>query len=1002
MTTESQNCDKSEVKSLLSKYQRAWLTVALALAALLLANTFYLLAHRAPAVLPGGPAEHIGDGSFVITKLFQAMVLSHTGLGFVVVTMLLLFATWHLPKVWKRHRRQTILSGLLFVSVGAVLAISGPFIMKASASREHSWVWWMHVLAGAIVPLAYVVHRSMSYVRPAAGAYARFSTTLALAFFALLAGHGLSNRQATLTREAHLAQSKGLETGPGSRARVVADYVGNPETAVSEVPPASPFFPSAATTTTGDYLPERIITRGDVSSPEKLASDLDSIGFVVNERIGADTCARCHADIVEQWSASAHRFASFNNPFYEATINDMRKNATTVTTGVAAHLEHYPHWSNRVGEIRSKWCSGCHDPSLMLAGQMTETIDRRTPQAQAGLTCLACHAIDKIHNTTGNGNYNIADHQEDPYLFPEADTGTLAAYLHDTAIKAKPDVHKAQMLKPFFRTSEFCSTCHKVSLQEPVNNYRWFRGQNEYDNWHDSGVALNASRTFYLPPNKRQCQDCHMPLEPATRGDFAAKNGMVRSHRFIAVNTALPYLRGDHDTIQRIEAFLRDEKLRIDLFAMTRKDAGEPLYALNRTLPTLIAGAPVTFDAVVRNLGVGHTFPGGTNDSNEGWIEFTVLDDGGNILSQSGFVRDDGHIDPAAHFFKALMVDRHGEPIHRRNAQDMYAAVYANVIGPGTAHTIHYRIAVPDAPGRKLTLRARLLWRKFDRAYAEFAFQNNPDGFKQFKECPDLPITEIARAEVTLPIVGKGDEPNVTPADDAQLASEWVRCNDYAIGLLLQGDTKAAQNAFAEVVRLTPNRIDGYRNLARVALDEGKLEDAYHWLLKCEELVSNDPQTAWFWGVLLQEDGRYVEAASAYQRVLQKFPEDRATWRNLGRTYYLDAKYQESIRTMERVLSFDPEDRVAHYHIMLAAKALGRHDRATRAEEAYRRFKIDESAVQVTQSYRLKHPHDNLEAQPVHVHDLILGTGNATAPSAVTHAHDTPDVHLASDQVEKR
>ncbi|MEE2832765.1 MAG: hypothetical protein VYD18_10455 [Candidatus Latescibacterota bacterium] len=63
--------------------------------------------------------------------------------------------------------------------------------------------------------------------------------------------------------------------------------------------------------------------------------------------------------------------------------------------------------------VKSKWCSGCHDPALMLAGRMSGEIDRRSPEAQAGLTCLACHAIDRIHDQTGNANYNIADHQED-------------------------------------------------------------------------------------------------------------------------------------------------------------------------------------------------------------------------------------------------------------------------------------------------------------------------------------------------------------------------------------------------------------------------------------------------------------------------------------------------------------------------------------------------------------------------------------------------------------
>ena len=62
---------------------------------------------------------------------------------------------------------------------------------------------------------------------------------------------------------------------------------------------------------------------------------------------------------------------------------------------------------------------------------------------------------------------------------------------------------------------------------------------------------------------------------------------------------------------------------------------------------------------------------------------------------------------------------------------------------------------------------------------------------------------------------------------------------------------------------------------------DGHLERAYEHLEDCEALVSGDGQTAWVWGVVLQEDGRYEAAAQAYRRVLRDFPEDRlhgATW----------------------------------------------------------------------------------------------------------------------------
>ena len=958
-----QPVSRGKIPSRLNQSQKRLLSIVVGLGAFIVANTLYLLFNRL--------ADALDISYFALTRIslpefYQGMVLSHTGVGLILVLVALSFVAWHLPAVWRKNRRRAIYSGVLTLILGLILGVTGLFILSAANSRENAWAFWSHVGAAALLPLFYLTHRRFSLWKPSRRSYIAVPASIAGLVVLAIVLHGLTYDREHYTRAAAAAFASGTHLGPGSKLRRVEEFAASDFVAANFVPPSSPFFPAATTTTTGNYLPERIITRGDLSHPEKLQKDLDKYGFVVDELIGAETCARCHADIVAQWSKSAHRFASFNNPFYEATINDMRRHSNQSNAEVEKHLAHYPELKGREGKIKSKWCSGCHDPALMLAGQMSGDIQRQTPQAQAGLTCLACHAIDRIHNQTGNGNYNIADDQEDPYLFAEARTG-LGSFLHDTALKARPEVHKRQMLKPFFRTSEFCATCHKVSLDVRLNGYRWLRGQDEYDNWHDSGVSLNASRTFYLPPQKRVCQDCHMPLEDAPLGDVAAKDGQVRSHRFVAVNTALPFLRGDDETIGRIEAFLQDEKLGVDIFALY-SGTGRTRYVLDRGRATIAPGAGFEFDVVVRNKGVGHTFPGGTNDSNEGWLEVSVVDETGKVLALSGQVREDGHVDPAAHFYKALLVDRHGQAIHQRNAQDIVAPVYVRVIGPGTADVAHYSFQVPqDYEGQILKLKARLLWRKFDRAYTEFAFANNPEGFRAFAQVPDLPVTEIAKDEVVLKVATVATEPGTPQSED------WERFNDHGIGLLLQGDTQGAARSFTKVAELAPKRLDGHRNLARVALRDGNLEAAYLHLQRCEELVAGHAQTAWVWGVLLQEDGRYEDAAKAYRRVLHSFPEDRASWRNLGRVLYLDGLFEESLKALEKALEIDPEDRVVHYHRMLALRGLGREQEASRAEAAYRLYQIDESAQELTRSYRLEHPHDNHEVQKIHVHRLEKG-----------------------------
>ena len=956
---------RPSLRSLLPTWLKAVLGVALVAAGFMLANTVYLLMNRLADAL-GWTIFAVGETSLPV--LFQSMILAHTGAGLLLVVVLTAFVVAHLPIVWQRNHVASIVSGVAVVVVGLVLLVTGLFILTAAASRDNQWAWWAHVLAAAIVPIGYVVHRIVSYARPANQVFGRFFAVVAGLAVALMVLHGFTKRDVLRTAEAESALLEGLQDGPGAKGRNIAKYLAAEFVPIGFVPPQSPFFPSPATTTTGGYLPARIITQGHLGvSGEQVAEEAARDGFVTESYIGAETCVRCHQDIVEQWAVSAHRFASFNNPFYEATINDMRVNAGEPNPWVEQHLAAFSE-AEGVGPVKSKWCSGCHDPALMLAGKMAAPIDRTTVEAQAGLTCLACHAIDLIHNRSGNGNYNIADEQEDPYLFGDARAGTVGAFLHDAALKAKPTVHKRLLLQPFFREAEYCATCHKVSLTAPVNNYRWLRGQDEFDNWDDSGVSLNASRTFYLPGERRVCQDCHMPLEPAPLGDVAAKDGMVKSHRFTAVNTALPYVRGDTATIRRIEAFLQDEKLSVDIFAVRSQRARQTVMAIDHAMPVLAAGDAVTVDVVVRNKGVGHTFPGGTNDSNEGWLEFSVVSDAGHVLTISGFIDADGHLDPMAHVYKAVILDERGNPIQRRNAQDIHVTVFANVIGPGTADIAHYEFVVPpELAGRRITLRARLLWRKFDRAYTEFAFQANPEGFRRFTGVPDLPITEIAGDEVAL-VVGRSFRAG-TPTSEP---TEWKRYNDYGIALLREENTRDAARAFAEVARLQPERIDGPLNLARTALRDGNIEAAYSHLQEAEALAPGDARTAWVWGVARQEDGRYDRAVEAYRRVLEVFPGDRAAWRNLGRTYYLDQRYEDAVAALNEVLAIDPEDRIAHYHLMLSYRALGQKKEAEEAAAAYAYYSIDESAQEITRAYRQRTPGANLMAQRVRTHRLTI------------------------------
>ena len=961
---------KKQLPSLLSPALKGVFYLVLIFAAYMLANSLYLFLYRLAENMQW---DFLTGGKNSLPKLFQIMILSHSGIGILLTLILVTFVIAHLPRVWRRRHRTSILSGIFYVTAGLVLLVTGLFIFTEAASRNNQWAWWLHVACGLLVVAGHLIHRLVSYTHPPNAHILRYGAVTFMVTLIILLIHSFSSGGDLTGDESGSEMQSGfiknVQSGSGRIYPLLKDSYA-PQSLVS---PESPFFLSAATTTSGGYIPLRVVMQNDTGSSQKLTDDLDKHGFVEDTKIGSETCDRCHQDIVAQWSASAHRFASFNNPFYEATVQDLRKNHKLSNEWVEQHLKLFPVSADGAGRIKSKFCGGCHDPALMLTGKMNQEIDRTRPEAQSGLTCLACHAIDKIHDRTGNGNYNIDDQQQDPYLFAKSMKGSIGAFLHDAIIKAKPEVHKKQMLKPVFRSSEYCATCHKVSLTGQLNNYRWLRGQDEYDNWHDSGVSLNASRTFYLPPNKRVCQDCHMPPEKAVLGDLAAKNGVVRSHRFIAINTALPFLRGDTATIRRIERFLKDEKLRVDIFAIKTGNPDETIMAPDENQTVLHSGTKVTVDVVIRNQGVGHTFPGGTNDSNEGWLDFRILAESGKILAESGYLDDKNHLDPLAHVFKLVALNNSGNPINKRNAQDIHTIVFSNVIGPGTADIAHYEFLVPEKyTGKKLILEARLLWRKFSREYTEFAFNANPEGFRQFTKTPDLPVTEIASDRATIAL--SPSTTSVSPDDRPVKTPDWIRYNDYGIGLFLEGDTRGAVQAFEKVEELSPTSVEGPLNLAKTYIKDGNIDKALKYLQKCEQIKRGDARVAWVWGLVLQEEGQYERAAVAYKRVLEQFPEDRATWRKLGRTYYLNQQYNEALQAFDRVLNIDPEDRITHYHRMLCLKALGRDSEVTQAETAYEYYQVDESAQEITRVFRLKNPGANLMTQAVRTHKLHLNT----------------------------
>ncbi|MGH9381728.1 MAG: tetratricopeptide repeat protein [Thermoanaerobaculia bacterium] len=817
-----------------------------------------------------------------------------------------------------RLRRRLVVGGLLLVANSAYLAAAGsPHLFYFANVAAHFFggllltvlfvVWWRRerrrgldmaawaVLATAALGIAIAVVGNRFATRPLVWIHAGVGV---FALAALLVAFRAS-RHHRLWRLSFAVVAGGLVLAP------VAWFIGqrrwHDRYAFRQPPAPLAMADESMGGAEGPFFPSSVHTRNAGTVPS-------------STYLKPDSCARagCHPDIFDQWASSAHHFSSFNNQWYRKSIEYMQEVA---------------------GVQSSKWCGGCHDPAILQSGMMDTPIQEilHTPEAQAGLTCTACHMISGVRSSMGQGDYEITV----PPLHDLATSDNpLFTAAHDFLVRLDAEPHRRTFLKPFFRgpdSSEYCSTCHKVHLDVPVNSYRWIRGFNEYDNWQASGVSGFGARSFYYPPQAQTCSDCHMPEVPSD--DAGNRGGRVSSHRFAAANTALPFANRDDEQMRAVTDFLQASQVTVDVFAMTaalapqsatarasgtepgrqrREEGGQlettfavgeergmgvgtgdvargPLAAvyapLDRIPATVRRGESTRIDVVVRTRGVGHFFPGGTVDAYDCWLELKGVDGTGRVIYWSGMADEESPVDPSAHFYKSLSIDAHGNPINKRNAWAARATVYVRLIPPGAADTAHFRLVVPEDAVDPITLTARLNYRKFSWYNTHFSFAG------------------VAAAEQP---EGATHTPHF---DDREFA--------------FTGDTADVSGKVKEVPRLPIVEMDEHTVTLRVVDAGAELPD-----MTRAQVEAGDRERWNDYGIGLLLQGDLRGARRAFQRVTELEPGYVDGWVNLGRVAVAEGNLPEARRVLERALSIDPQLARAHFFLGLVDKEQGRYEEA--------------------------------------------------------------------------
>lgn len=375
-----------------------------------------------------------------------------------------------------------------------------------------------------------------------------------------------------------------------------------------------------------------------------------------------DACAKCHTEIHDNWQASMH--------------------AVSATDDWYLRVKDFLAFEQ--GEAEVRLCAGCHAPVALATGEVG-LYNRESAASEQGVSCIFCHTLESVG--TKNGEWvsdpgRVRTYKGGDYL--AADETENAAHL----VMAAPGVHKADMTRSFYQSSEVCASCHQFELNG-------VKLQSTYEEWENSSYAEQGIG----------CQDCHFTLGAgATIPDPGKLVSAYPEHEHIYRHT----LTGG-STVAVSDRNLDNLRDAVSLEAsLSDKELSVTVY----------------------NRLAGHHIPTGVADMRQLWLEVTAMDDTGNTVYSSGVLDAAGYLPKDATVFHQVLGNAHGGQIELHDIWNATEILEDTRIPANGSHTATF--AVPD---NALDISVRLLWRDAPAAFVSRVLNTNAN---------NLPIAELA------------------------------------------------------------------------------------------------------------------------------------------------------------------------------------------------------------------------------------------------------------------
>ncbi len=634
-----------------------------------------------------------------------------------------------------------------------------------------------------------------------------------------------------------------------------------------------------------------------------------------------DGCASCHADVAAQWSSSAHSFASFGNPIYRFDVELVR---------------------DALGKPASQHCAGCHDLPLLVDGMMTSTapIPADDLRAHSGVTCRLCHGVSR---TTFDGNGSYVWNATPPDAPVVGDPASIER--HRRQVTTKVD-------------TELCIGCHRGFLSPDIGLPVHLVGVDETGAWQSS--AWSGNGMMQIDRVARQtCIDCHMERVAASAAELGAKHGTIASHRFVGGHTWMAGMRGDALQLAATQTKLAGAAS-IDVAGARVIEHGAPgPWQLPADGAPVRAGTRLELDVVIRNLLVGHRFPGGLLDVQDTWLEVEVSDRHGRRLAASGLAHESDPDDQATHVLRTLVVDDRGELLDEHELAKFRAQVATRTLAPREAQAIRYAFAVPAGLSRDalpLTITARLRHRsrtlhmqvatcRAARTPQGQAFVAGARGARDIEldPCKPQPITLVAETRIEI-----GDGAHVATTRPA-----WER--SYEHGMALGATIVTRLPEARAVLEIAHARAPDARARAMVAVQlgwvaarQGRVDDALAYAREArEQLATNGPEPAAIDAVVADayvRANRWADAVAPAKSCTERAPRNAAAWSVYARVLVAIGDHEGALAATAHGLELAPRDADLLRSQATALAAL--HDpRAEAAQAAYVRFRSPDDAA---------------------------------------------------------